>query len=207
MPPMSAGAGGGGDGGVQPAALSPMAEDQPGHPDESEAAAAVAAPTTAPPFPGSTIPEAPTDNPFLQPVVTPQPYGFDPTVPDAPPAGDMPSREDPSQLPYGLPGPADAPYVPPAPAPAPYVAPAPAPYIAAPAPAPAARPAYTPAPARPRTPVPKATGSRRAGAKGKAMEGNMADAMEYCRYAIRALEHKKVDEAVERLQEALRQLT
>ncbi|CAN0190461.1 unnamed protein product [Laminaria digitata] len=39
------------------------------------------------------------------------------------------------------------------------------------------------------------------------MEGNMADAMEHCRYAIRALEHKDVALAVQKLQEALQQIT
>lgn len=39
------------------------------------------------------------------------------------------------------------------------------------------------------------------------MEGNMADAMEHCRFAIRALEHRDIQLAVQKLQEALRQIT
>lgn len=39
------------------------------------------------------------------------------------------------------------------------------------------------------------------------MEGNMADAIEHCRFAIRALEKKDVDLAVQRLHEALEQIT
>ncbi|CAN0341679.1 unnamed protein product, partial [Hapterophycus canaliculatus] len=42
--------------------------------------------------------------------------------------------------------------------------------------------------ARPRTPVPSASGSRRSGGGGggggRPMEGNMADALEHCRFAV-----------------------
>ncbi|CBN79059.1 conserved unknown protein [Ectocarpus siliculosus] len=61
---------------------------------------------------------------------------------------------------------------------------------------------------RPRTPVPSAAGPRRSGSGGgRAMEGNMADAMEHCKFALRALEKKDVDLAVQKLHEALQQLT
>ena len=90
-------------------------------------------------------------------------------------------------------------------------APAPAPVPTAPPPVsptpPPARKAYVPAPARPRTPVPSGSGSRRSGSRGKPQEGNLADAIEHCRYAIRALEHKNVDLAVQKLQDALQQIT
>ncbi|CAB1115375.1 unnamed protein product [Ectocarpus sp. CCAP 1310/34] len=170
------------------------------------------------------IPEAPKDNPFLSPSPTheeeaaaaavdatppasspyhqPQPYGGGGGPgPEAAAAAGYPGVAAPS--PYARPGP-------PAPEPAPYVAPvapAPSPY-AAPAPAPAApRPRYDPS-TRPRTPVPSPAGPRRSGSGGgRVMEGNMADAMEHCKFALRALEKKDVDLAVQKLHEALQQLT
>lgn len=108
--------------------------------------------------------------------------------------------------------PAPAPYE--APAPAPYVAPASVPYVApAPAPeprvapAPAPAPYVAPAPPRPRTPVPSESGSRRTDGRGRPLEGNLADAIEHCRFALRALEHKDVERAAQKLREALQQIT
>lgn len=206
MPSVSGGGGGGGGGGgYQPPAPAPE------QPKQSDPLASI-------------IPEAPSTNPFLDPAVAAEDAADSDTNS---PASSMPTYNPPPQPNYGGP---EAPSAPPSHpsgntppggggrgqspyAPAPYVAPA-APYVApaAPAPAPAApaRPRYSPAPERPKTPVPLPSGARRSGGGGagsKPMEGNMADAMEHCRYAIRALEHKDVNLAVQKLQEALQQLT
>lgn len=194
------------------------------------------------------IPEAPVDNPFVNPgpsapgdggsdfsappsasaASTPQSYGGPGIVaPDggggggggyAPPAAQdaaNPAWGGQAGVPGAHPSPYAAPlapsapahYVAPAPAPAPagYVAPAPAP---APAPYVAPRPSYSPTPPRPKSPVPSSAGLRRSGGGGvRPQEGNMADAMEHCRFAIRALEHRDVEMAIQKLQEALRQIT
>ncbi|CAN0554001.1 unnamed protein product [Ectocarpus sp. 12 AP-2014] len=42
---------------------------------------------------------------------------------------------------------------------------------------------------------------------GRAMEGKMADALEHCRFAIRALEFRDADSAAQKLREALQKLT
>ncbi|CAM9822838.1 unnamed protein product, partial [Ectocarpus sp. 4 AP-2014] len=42
---------------------------------------------------------------------------------------------------------------------------------------------------------------------GRAMEGKMADAMEHCRFAIRALEFGDADSAAQKLRGALQKLT
>lgn len=152
----------------------------------------------------TTTPSAPAYHPPAQTYGEPTA----PAAPTAPPAAAVPGTPDGAmylggpaggvgQSPYAMPGPAAVP--------APYVAPV-VPSVPAPAPA-AVRPNYKPAPARPKTPVPSASGSRRSGAGGRPMEGNMADAMEHCRFAIRALEHKDVELAVQKLHEALQQIT
>lgn len=165
------------------------------------------APTHIPASDPSQTPLDPFSNPTAAPAAAEPFYGgpIPPGASCADGAGGGPiyptgaSAPLPSSLYTPFAGPASNPVVPTNPVPDPYKTPAPAPYVA-PTPAP------MPTPVRPRTPVPSASGPRRT-AGGRALEGNLADAMEYCRFAIRALEHKDVDLAVERLQEALRQIT
>lgn len=164
------------------------------------------------------IPEAPTSTPW--PSDSPSQAPLDPYQPPIGSGGGDPlypggaSAPGPSSAYSPYVAPAPAPYVAPAPAPyeapapAAYVAPAPAPYVA-PTPKPYVAPTPAPAPAvtRPRTPLPSASGPRRSGVGGRPQEGNMADAMEHTRFALRALEFKDVELAVQELQEALRQIT
>lgn len=193
-PPASGG--GGGDGG-EAKRFDPLAGMIPEAPTGMyDAAVPSSDPHQAPSSSYTHDPTAPA--PYGEPSAGGGGGGYPPGASAPPPSSAYSSHVAPAPAPYIAPVP--RPYVPSAPAPAPYVAPAPAP-----TPAPAKQ-EYSPQPPRPRTPVPSSAGPRRAGGS-RPMEGNMADAMEHCRFAIRALEHKDVELAVQKLQEALRQIT
>ncbi|CAM9310980.1 unnamed protein product [Choristocarpus tenellus] len=177
------------EGGV--AEITPHYMDEVKSPQGPTASWAPEAPTYTPPVPTAYEPPLPTRGPAVDPTSTP--YSHEPAYPT------VDARAYDPGVPYAPSAPTPAPTPTPTPTPAPVPSPAP---VSSPHPY---QPAVAPPQSRPSAPT-----HFPAHAHGLARHptpANISDAIEFCRFAIAALEHKEIDLGVQHLQDALRQIT